>query len=414
MKKVAIIGGGAAGMMCTAALVEKNFEGEIVLFERNKQLGEKVIISGGGRCNVTTGICEVDRLLPYYIRGDQFLKQSLEVFGPCRIRSWFEHHNVPCKEEKNHRIFPVSDDGQDIVGVFESLIDRNKAVRVRYNTSVKEITHSDNSFIITSDDQENEKFDYVVITTGGNAYAHTGSQGDGYAFARALGHTITQCSPSLSSFEVEETWISELSGLTLPDAKLIVDEKDGKNLYVIGGLIFTHFGISGPVTFSLSSHLAHVEISPDKMQKVHLVVDASRNADDWDALLRKDFDKDGSKYVRTILAQHVSKRLVDFICVESNIDSTLKAAQMSKKMRHDLVDTLSNGIEIHLKKRRSGDEFVTAGGVSLDEVDPQTCESRITPGLYFAGEVLDVDGLTGGFNLTSSWATGHVVGRAIS
>jgi predicted Rossmann fold flavoprotein len=410
-QRIAIIGGGAAGLMCAATLIEEQVNAEIHLFERNDILGAKVIISGGGRCNVTTGITDKKILFTKYTRGADFLKTSFYEFPPEKVVEWFESHGVPLKNEEDNRVFPKSDNGKDVVGAFEKLFSKNK-VQVHLSEAVKNIIPSNETFQLESN-KGTYLFDVIVLTTGGNAYQHTGSKGDGYAFAKNFGHSITKLGPSLNSFLTQEEWPKKLSGISLENAKLETIAEDGQKKTATGPIIFTHFGLSGPATFALSSHLAFTPISKDTPHKINLIPIADKSGEQWDEELKKKFQENGARQVHNILSEFFPGRLADTILELASVNLSKKAAELSKQDRKRIVELLSGKLSMNFITRRPGDEFVTAGGVSLSEVDDKTMESKIMPGLYFAGEILDIDGVTGGFNLQSSWATGRVAGRSI-
>ena len=409
-KQIAIIGGGAAGLMCAASILEHHPDMEVQLFERNPYLGAKVIISGGGRCNVTTGITDRKILLSKYTRGASFLKYTLAQFPPEKVMAWFENRGVRLKVEGDQRVFPVSDNGRDVVGAFEKLFQNDK-VTVHLNESVKSILPTGkNGFKLLSNKRENE-FDAVVITTGGNAYSHTGSTGDGYSFAAACGHKITPLGPSLNSFLTAEEWPKKLSGVSLQNCQLEGLGADGEKKQIEGPLLFTHFGISGPATFALSSHLAFTPISKDSQLKIKLIPIADRGFEQWDKLIREMLEENGARQIHNVLGHFLPQRFADTIVEMAGLQLEKKAAEVSKSGRKEIIRLLTGGLELTLVQRRPGDEFVTAGGVSLEEVDSKTMRSKLNPRLYFAGEVLDVDGLTGGFNLQASWATGWLAGK---
>ncbi|MGE3278357.1 MAG: NAD(P)/FAD-dependent oxidoreductase [Candidatus Altimarinota bacterium] len=411
MKKIAIIGGGAAGLMCAATLIEEHLDAEIHLFERNPHLGAKVIISGGGRCNVTTGITDKKILFSKYTRGADFIKTAMYDFPPEKVFEWFESHGVPLKIEEDLRVFPRSNKGKDVVGAFEKLFEKNK-VRVHLNQTILSVERKENAFLLRTPDSE-LRTDVVVLTTGGNAYQHTGSKGDGYTFAQACGHSITKLGPSLNSFLTQEEWPKKLSGLSLDNAKLEAVAEDGEMKSAIGPIIFTHFGISGPATFALSSHLAFTPISKDTALQIKIIPRAEMNAHQWDETLKMKFQENGARQVNNLLNEYLPHRLVDTLLELAGIAPQKKAAELSKKDRINIIDLLTGKLTVHFIARRPGDEFVTAGGVVLSEVDPKTMQSKMCPGLFFAGEILDVDGVTGGFNLQSSWATGRLAGKSI-
>lgn len=411
MKRIAIIGGGAAGMIAAATLLEENTNTDIYLFDKNPVLGKKVSISGGGRCNVTTGITDKNTLLSKYIRGSKFLIPAINTFPPEKVFKWFEDHNVPLKIEKDLRVFPQSDIGSDIVKVFETLF--KKKIHTCLNETIKSLEPNANDFHIETN-KNKYSFNIVLITSGGNAYKHTGSSGDGYDFAKACGHTITKLGPSLNSFEVKENWCKELSGISLESVKLETLSENKTKISASGPFLFTHFGISGPVTFTLSSHLAFNKISKETPITISLFPYSKENFDTWNNKLLNIISENSKKQINHILSEILPKRLSEEVLKIANIKADKKGNEISKEERKKISHLLSGELKLTLISRRPGDEFVTAGGVSLEEVNKKTMESKLTPNLYFAGEVLDIDGLTGGFNLQSSWATGRLAGISIA
>ncbi len=414
MTKIAIVGGGAAGLICAASILE-NLHGEkimITLFEKNPKLGVKVAISGGGRCNVTTGISDEKILLSKYIRGGDFLRPSLLAFPPEKMRDWLLLHGLPTKVEKDNRVFPVSDNGQDVIDLFERQF-ANSSIRINYRDNVTDIKNVSGGFEITALSGV-YNFDILVITTGGNAYSHTGSSGDGYNFAKNLGHSVTKLGPSLNSFEVAEplrsNFCKELSGISFPNCEFSFADKKS----VSGAMLFTHFGISGPAVFALAAELAFDVVEKSRPKSVYFKPRASVGVEDWDKILTSHFSTLGTKQIGNSLTHFFPKSFVQKLLELANIDVEKKVSIISKDERRLIAKYLGQGIELLLTSRRAGDEFVTAGGVELKEVNRKTMESRIVPNLYFAGEILNIDGLTGGFNLQAAWSTGRAAAIAIS
>lgn len=408
--KVAIIGGGASGMMVGAILAESDKTSDIVIFERNKFLGAKVLISGGGRCNVTTGFQNESEIMTKYTRGAKFFRNSFRAFPPSKVYEWFEDHGVRLKIEDDMRVFPQSGHGKDIVGVFENLFEIHGVV-VHLEETILEIQKVANGFNIKTD-KSSYIFDKVVITTGGNAYAHTGSRGDGYKFAKYLGHTITRLGPSLNSFETRDSWTKNLSGLAFRNARVFYEVEKMKH-DIVGPFLFTHFGISGPLSFAVSSGIAFEKITDESPFVIYVIPDVEI-AKTFEVDLIEKIKQFGARKIQNILNEFFPDRFVLGLLKILNINYDKKASELSKEERKLIVVNIATrGIELHLVKRRTGDEFVTAGGVCTDEVDSKTMESKLLPGLYFAGEILDIDGLTGGFNLQVAWATGKVVGESI-
>lgn len=408
--KIAIIGAGAAGLMAAATIREQHPEVEVFLIEKNNGLGKKVIISGGGRCNVTTGLRDIRAVLSRYPRGGKFLNSAMRRFPPEAVYAWFEAHGVPLKIEDDLRTFPQSNDGHDIVGAFEHLFE-NSNVRVWLGRHAIKIERKTSGYRIFFKDGDALDVDRVVLTTGGQAFRHTGSTGDGYAFAEALGHRVTPLAPSLNSFFTRETWPKEVSGLSFEKARLRT--KFEKVFEYTGPFLFTHRGVSGPAVFALSSLVAFetYDAARPMLLSIDVFPDVSEDAlfGKLETLLRAH----SKKLLGTILDFLMSKSLVEVLCRELGIDERTKAAEFSKKDMRRIVTWLK-AIPLGVIGRGAGDEFVTAGGVDLSEVDPRTMESKISPGLYFAGEILDIDGFTGGFNLQASWAAGRVAGESAS
>ncbi len=409
--RVAIIGGGAAGMMCAVALQEADPSAEIILIERNDGLGKKVIISGGGRCNVTTGIYDVKTLLTKYPRGGKFLTSAMYAFPPEAVYAWFESHGVPLKTQADMRVFPQSDDGHDIVGVFENLFAQSR-IQVMLKRSVTSMEKRGDGFVIHMKDATVPMVvDVVVLTTGGQAYRQTGSTGDGYAFAQSLGHTITKLAPSLNSFTTQESWPASISGLSFERASLTA-KRDGKPSFT-GPFLFTHKGVSGPAVFALSSLIAFETYGPKEPLSIRIDLFPDVTLD-W---LRDTFSvlaaEHPHKQFANVLGMIVPHALAEVAVRESGRFELKRVNQVSKKEIQRCLTWLKT-IPLTVIGRGVGDEFVTAGGVELSEIDPKTMMSRVCLGLFFAGEVLNVDGFTGGFNLQASWAAGRLAGVGVA
>lgn len=406
--RIAIIGAGAAGLMATASILATSPDAEVVLIERNDGLGKKVIISGGGRCNVTTGVTDVRQLLTKYPRGGKFLTTAMYHFPPAAAYDWFETHGVPLKMQEDLRAFPQSDDGHDIVRVFENLFQGNARVSVRLKASVVRVEKHPSGFnVYLRGDEDPMLVDRLIITTGGQAYRATGSTGDGYAFAQSLGHTITPLAPSLNAFFTRETWPREISGLSFEDAT-IACARD-KRFTFRGPFLFTHKGVSGPAVFALSSLVAFEKYDAATPLAIMIDLFPERTAESLVETLL-DATQTNKAFVNT-LAMLVPRSLSEIACHELEFAPLLKTKEIGKR---DLLRTAAwlKAIPLHVVARGAGDEFVTAGGVDLREVDPSTMESKISPGLFFAGEILDIDGYTGGFNLQASWAAGRLAGES--
>jgi predicted Rossmann fold flavoprotein len=409
--RIAIIGGGAAGMMCAAAAKEANPEAEIFVIDRNDGLGKKVIISGGGRCNVTTGVNDIKTVLTKYPRGSKFLISAMYNFPPEAVYAWFESHGVPLKCQDDLRVFPVSDDGHDIVGVFEKLFVEQK-INVLLKKSVQSVEKRGDEFLINLKGEALPmKVDRLVLTTGGQAYRQTGSQGDGYAFALALGHTITALAPSLNSFTTKEVWPAKISGLSFENATLSA-KREG-HPHFSGPFLFTHKGVSGPAAFALSSLVAFEKYDATNPMEIAIDLFPDETIDQLRVRFESIMAGKENKQFDNVLALLIPKSLAEIIIEELGISVTKRVNQVAKKEINKCLAWLK-AVPLNVIGRGAGDEFVTAGGVNLSEIDPKTMESKITQGLFFAGEVMDVDGFTGGFNLQASWAAGKLAGENVT
>lgn len=400
MMRIAIIGGGAAGMMVAATLAERGNDCEIFLLEKNKELGKKVKISGGGRCNVTTGVADLNDVLKAYPRGGKFFRKALYDFPPAAVQEWFEEHGVAMKVEKDLRVFPVSNDGDDVVRAFEDIFERN-GVKVWFEAGVADVRHDGKEFLIELEGGQRLNADKVVLTTGGQAYRHTGSQGDGYRLAENLGHSVTSLGPSLNSFMLAEQWAKNLSGVSFQDVRMKMAGEEFR-----GAMLFTHKGISGPATFALSSLCAFETISRDHPLTLHLDFVADRDYDSLKAEIKKAV---ASQNLAKMVSKYVTKSFVREYCTARGLDFEKSGAEVGEKALNKAVEMLKN-TEVTVTGRLPGDEFVTAGGIDLKEIDSKTLQSKICPGLYFGGEIVNIDGFTGGYNLQVAWATGRAVG----
>lgn len=402
---IAIIGGGAAGMMAAATVAEQSPEAKVVLIERNKILGQKVRLSGGGRCNVTTGFSDMDEILRRYPRGRNFVKHAFYDFPPEKVMEWFESHGVPLKTEEDRRVFPQSDKGDDVVGAFENLYQKLN-VQVILGNGVQTIEKVEGKFVIGLSNGESITADRVLIASGGEARA----TGGGYALAASLGHTITPLAPSLNAFVVKEPWVKELAGVSFQSARFKL--KGAHDYEFTGPFVFSHRGVTGPAVFSVSSLGAYELLKPEVPTR--LLVDLLPELSEPELLqkLQGEMAEHPKKTFENVMAHVVFKSVSEVACKELGIPVVKICAEMPKKDINRAVAWLK-GIPLTVIGRAAGDEFVTAGGVSLKEVDSKTMQSKICPGLFLAGEVLDVDAFTGGFNLQSAWATGRLAGKFI-
>lgn len=406
---IAIIGAGAAGMMAAATIVESGTDAKVTLIDKNPGLGRKVIISGGGRCNVTTGIHDIRTLMTKYPRGAKFLRRAMHNFPPNQVYEWFEEHGVPLKTEKDLRVFPQSNDGHDIVGVFERLFAEYE-VDLHLGDAATAVTPSADGFTISLKSGRELQADKLILATGGQAYRHTGSTGDGYTFAESCGHSITPLGPSLNSFVLEEEWARELSGVSFEEVGL---KAVGAQTHEFAGpMLFTHKGMSGPAVFALSSLSAFEVFGKENPMRIELDFLPHKNESGLREELQQALNAHPKQQISKILKPFLPRSVRETLLQEAGIDTAKEAVHISKKDLHAIVQFLKH-CTVHAVGRGAGDEFVTAGGVELSEMDANTMESRITPGLYIVGELLNVDAFTGGFNLQASWAAGRLAGESI-
>lgn len=394
-------------MMAAVSAKEAHGQADVFLIEKNPSLGRKVIISGGGRCNVTTGYDDLRSIADRYPRGGKFLASALNRFAPVAVRAFFEERGVPLKIEEDLRVFPVSDRGADVVEVFEREFRANET-RVLLRHSVLGIERRGDGFTIHFAAHPDLEVDRVIVTTGGQAYRHTGSTGDGYALAESLGHTITSLAPSLNAFVCPEAWVRSLAGVSLPKVRL----RAGRSEFT-GPMLFTHKGLTGPAVFALSSLIAFENYGKEAPLELFLDFVPEFSGGEWAAALDAEMGEHPSRALKNTLPRWMPRSLAEALCVALGVAGAGDRAnrEVSKRDRHAVVEWVKR-MPVSVTGRSPGDEFVTAGGVSLKEVDSKTMGSKLCPGLFFAGEILDIDGFTGGYNLQAAWCTGHAAGLA--
>lgn len=405
MSKVIVIGGGAAGMMAAITAARKGLR--VTLIEKNEKLGKKLFITGKGRCNITNAGDSED-LFNSIVTNKKFMYSSLNGFSNYDVLGFFDELGLPIKIERGNRVFPESDHSSDVIAALNKELRRQK-VDVRLNTVVKDIIVKDNRAcgVVTVFGNVEEKIDadYVIVATGGNSYQSTGSTGDGYRFARKLGHDVTSILPALVPFTVKEEWEADLQGLSLKNISITV--YDGpKELYSdFGEMLFTHFGVSGPVILSASSFVA----GKLKGRNLKLVIDLkpALSFEQLDERILRDFDEEKNKSFKNSLDKLLPKKLIPVVVMLSGIDGNKKVNEITRTERQKLVKLLKE-FELTLTGLRGFNEaIITQGGVNVKEINPGTMESKIVKNLMFAGEVLDVDAVTGGFNLQIAWSTGY-------
>ena len=435
--KIAIIWWWAAGMMAAATILQNNLQNinksdnsadiniwkefKIFLFEKNNILGAKVRISWWGRCNLTTGITNTKELLTKYPRWADFIEYALRQFTPKSIYKWFENNGLPLQMQDDMRAFPASNKWSDVVKVFEDIFEQYpENINIYTKTPINQIKKLDNGNFEIHANDDIYIVDKVIITTWWSAYGHTGSTGDGYDLAGKSWHSITRLWPSLNSFMLSEENIYKwLQWLAYPSNIKFLDPDTKQYKYIYGNVVRTHFGISGPGIFAVASHLAHEEIKSDNsadidnpQNKIYISY-LNKSQEERKSEIENYISQNLKKQVRTMLSWISSERLADVIIYISQIDWLTACWQLSKTQKIYICKLLSEWIPTTIADRSPGDEFVTAWWVKNNEINKKTMESLICPWLYFAGEIIDVDGYTWGFNLTSCWASGKLAGLSV-
>lgn len=431
MAEIIIIGGGAAGMM--AAVAAAGAGQNVVLIEKNEKLGKKLFITGKGRCNVTNA-CEVQDFFSHVMEHAKFLYSAVYGFDNHAVMAFFEHAGCPLKIERGQRVFPKSDHSSDIIKALEQTLTKS-GVTVLLNTEVKKIKTIPIEENAAPDRKKKQKYttkvsqielydkttgkqsvmqaDQLIVATGGCSYVLTGSTGDGYRFAEACGHRVVPTMPALVPFAVKEAWCHQLQGLSLKNVQASVTV-GGKQIYSdFGELLFTHYGVSGPLILSASSHYVHkacVDGSCNQEAKLSIDLKPALTVEQLDKRILREFDENKNKQFKNVINSLFPAKLIPLMPVLSNVDPDKRVHEITKEERERFVQTIKQ-MDLTITGLRDYNEAViTKGGVATNEVSPSTMESKLVKGLYFAGEVLDLDALTGGFNLQIAWSTGYLAG----
>ena len=407
-KKVVVIGAGAAGTMAAGAAAQDG--ADVILLERNEKIARKVMITGKGRCNVTNNVSDTQEFISNIPGNGRFLYGAFSSFSSQDTIDFFESYGVSLKTERGNRVFPVSDKAVDIVDALNKFITVNKVQRK--TERAVELIIENNEIRGVKTEFGNEYFaDSVIVATGGLSYPKTGSSGDGYKLAKQAGHTVTELRPSLSALVCREGLCSECMGLSLKNVSIkVVDTKKKKEIYDdFGEMLFTHFGVSGPMILSASAHMRDME---KERYEIYIDLKPALDFEKLDARILRDFADNSNKSISNILALLVPKSLIAPILKMSRIKPSEKANQITKEMRKNLIEVIK-GIKLTVMDFNDISEaIVTSGGIKISEINPKTMESKICSGLYFAGEVIDCDGYTGGFNLQIAFSTGHLAGKS--
>ncbi|MBQ4573296.1 MAG: NAD(P)/FAD-dependent oxidoreductase [Clostridia bacterium] len=409
--KVIVIGAGAAGTMAAGTAAENG--ADVLLIERNDKIARKVMITGKGRCNVTNDIGDdVQKFISNIPGNGRFLYGAYSSFNSQDVMYFFEDYGVELKVERGNRVFPVTDKAVDIVDALNRYI-TDMGVK-RKTERVVGILTEDNCVKGVVTDLGNEYYaGSVIIATGGLSYPKTGSSGDGYKFAESVGHTVTQLRPSLSALVCREGFCSDCMGLSLKNVGIrVVDTKKKKEIYDdFGEMLFTHFGVSGPMILSASAHMRDME---KERYEIFIDLKPALSEEKLDARILRDFSDNSNKSISNVLALLLPKSLISPVLKLSRIKQSEKINQITKEMRKNLVNTIKNLKLTVMDFNNINEAIVTSGGVKINEINPKTMESKICKGLYFAGEVIDCDGYTGGFNLQIAFSTGHLAGISAS
>lgn len=407
-KKVIVVGAGAAGLMAAGRAAEKGHE--VHLYEKNNRIGKKILITGKGRCNVTND-SDVEGLLDNIPGNPYFMYSSFYQLDSFALQEFFRNLGLELKVERGKRVFPVSDRSLDVVLALEKYIKQNK-VKLHLESPVESILIEEGKAAgIRLKNGKEEKADGVIVCTGGLSYPGTGSTGDGYRFAKAAGHHVTKLYPSLVPLKTEENWCHELMGLSLKNIEITIKNNKGKKVYTdFGEMLFTHFGVSGPVILSASRHII---LTIEEGYRLYIDLKPAMDEKKLDTRLLRDFEKYANKDFINSLDELLPQKLIPVIVELAEIDPRKKVNSITKEERKRLVSLLK-GLPLTITGVTGYNEaVVTCGGIETDEIDPSTMESKLVKNLHFAGEVLDVDAYTGGFNLQIAFSTGYTAGEFV-
>lgn len=400
---IGIIGGGPAGII--AAGIAGSYGKKVTLIEKNNQLGKKLFITGKGRCNITNS-SPMEDFFENIVTNSNFLYSSFYSFNNEDIIILLESYGLEVKVERGNRVFPKSNKSSDVLKAFIKFLNSNN-VKTLLNKEVISIDKKEGKFIVKYRDGSQSDFDKLVISTGGKSYPKTGSTGDGYNFAKKLGHTIKELKPSLVPMEIKEEWINEIQGLSLRNVTLKAYGNRGQKHEEFGEMLFTHYGISGPIVLSTSNYINKWN---NKEIKLKIDLKPALSEEKLDRRILRDFQSYNNKQLKNGLNDLLPKALIPIIIKEASLDGEKTIHQITKEERYQIIHAIKN-LNLTFRKLRPIEEaIVTSGGIHIDEINPSTMESKLIPNLYFAGEIIDVDGLTGGYNLQIAYSTGYLVG----
>lgn len=408
MKEVIVIGGGPAGLMAAGIAAQQGVK--VNLLEKKDRVGSKLKITGKGRCNITADV-DLDNLIKGIPGNGRFLYSPFNEFSNYDLVKFMNGHGLKTKVERGNRVFPESDKAQDVVDV---LVDyaRKSGAQIQTSINVLGIRVNDGQITGVETQNGNIRADAIIIATGGMSYPGTGSTGDGYKWARSVGHSIIDPRPGLVPLVVAESWIKELQGLSLKNVNAAAFTAEGRKLNEdFGELLFTHFGLSGPIILSMSRDIGEYMYRHQQAVTIRLDLKPALSEEKLDERLLRDFDKYSRKQFKNALNDLLPQKLIPVFINLSGINPDKPCHQISRGERLEIVKLLKSFNLTIISTRPIAEAIVTAGGVSVKEVNPKTMESKLVKGLYFAGEILDVDGYTGGYNLQAAFSTGYVAGK---
>ena len=408
MSRVIVIGGGPAGMFASYFAAKSGHQ--VFLLEKNEKLGKKLYITGKGRCNITNA-ADMEELFEAVVSNRKFLYSAFYSFDNQSVMDFFHEYGLETKIERGNRVFPVSDHSSDVIKTLEKAL-KEVGVSILLNTKVKELLIYEKAVQgVALCDGTKMMADNVVVATGGFSYQSTGSDGDGYRFAENSGHRLIPRTPSLVPFNIKENWVKELQGLSLKN--VAIEITDGKKTVYsdFGEMLFTHFGVSGPMILSASA-----SIKPELFQKelvLHLDLKPALDMEQLDKRLLRDFEENKNRQYKNSLNKLLPATLIPVFLENSGVDPEKRVNEITKEERLSIMSTLKNMTMIIEGLRGFNEAIITKGGVSVKDINPSTMESKLISKLYFCGEVLDLDAYTGGFNLQIAWSTGYLAGISI-
>lgn len=400
---VIVIGAGPAGLIAAGTAADK--ADSVILIEKNVKVGRKLAITGKGRCNITN-IAEIEDMITQYPRNSKFLYSALYTFTNNDIINLVESYGVKTKVERGGRVFPVSDSAHDVVAALKKYALRKNVSLVK--DTVRELIIRDNAAVGVVTERGITEGDSVIVCTGGKSYPATGSTGDGYRFALQAGHTVTETRASLIPVVTKEKWVRDIMGLSLKNIGIAAYNSKNKKVYSdFGELMFTHFGISGPVVLSMSAYLQNIG---SESYRIEIDLKPALSEEKLDSRLMRDFAKFNKKHLINSMGDLLPKALIPVVIMLSGIDGHKSVNTLTRAERGKLAAILKHLPLTAVGVRPVEEAIVTAGGVKTSEINPSTMESKLVKNLYFAGEVIDVDGYTGGYNLQAAYSTGYLAG----